>query len=758
MMKTKYILSFLIFFYVSLKAQDTYRILFDLQDFSIENTDGALSINSVKHDCFLLGDTLSPALPYMTYNILRPENGNSANFEVQVKKEKLFENVFIYSNPKEIMIGAVNADAASESVGTLASKSVLNPCLFAGDHCLKGYSFASFNITPFVYDAVLKELSFISEMTITIRQVTANRQYNNKSRKTIDKEDILNKVINPQDFSRFYSNISLRTTSLSDNVEFLIVTTNDLAESFKSLIAWKIQKGIRSEIITTDDIYTSYDGNTQQLKIKNCLLDYYQNKGLKWVLLGGDDTLVPVQRCYAIVNNTTEDSRIPTDLFYACFDNAFDWDANKNSIMGEVEDNIDLYPEIYVSRLPVRNCEDVNAFIYKLLAYERQATNIPNATTLLLAGTQLWDWPNNPLNQSDAHQKSEKMYNDYIAPYWNATKNYFYDTGTSFVGDASYDLTALNLQEQITNGYHFIHMATHGSALTWSMEQGSSFNTNNASSVQNENATIIVTMACTTNAFDDAIDPCLSEAFIRNPNSSCLAYFGGSRSGWGYSRQATLGTSFLYDAYFFKKLFTGEPISDKYKFAAVASAAKEQMISRSTGDGSGRWVQFSLNPIGDPTMEIYTETPQKFQYPTVTTNGTTVTVSTGGVSGCTITLTSLDYGKSYFQVAKNASSHSFTNVDVPYVVTITKHNYIPYVYPENVYIQNQMIDSDSYIQGRNIYVGKDVTTSKPQGNVSIKNGAHVIFEPAGEIIFDGGFECELGSTFEVKPGGGLEVK
>ena len=748
-MKAKYVLSFLIFFHVILNAQDAYRISFDLQDFSIENTGGILSISSAQHDCFLLGDTLSPALPYMTYHILRPGNSSSANFEVHMEKEVLLEDVSIRSNPKEIMIGSIPANVDGEEVVTLASKSTLTPCIFAGDHCLKGYSFASFNITPFVYDAAQKELSFVSEVTIVIKPQAAKNFQNNKEGRKADKEEILSRVVNPHDFSRFYSAISLNADTFEEKVEFLIVTTDELVESFKPLMGWKIQKGIRSEIITTSDIYAIYEGNTQQLKIKNCLQDYYQNKGLKWVLLGGDDTLVPVQRCYAIVNNETEDSRIPTDLFYACFDNAFDWDANENGIAGEVADNIDLYPEVYVSRLPIRNSEDVNVFVRKLLTYEKQATSVPNANTLLLTGTQLWDWPNNPLDQSDAHQKSEKMYNEYIAPYWNAAKYHFYDTGTSFEGNASYDLTASNLQEQITNGYHFIHMATHGSALTWSMEQGSSFDTNNALAVQNEDATIIVTMACTTNAFDDAIDPCLSEAFIRNPNSSCLAYLGGSRSGWGYSKTSMLGTSFMYDAHFFKKLFTGEPASDKYKFAAVASAAKEQMISSATYNGSGRWVQFSLNPIGDPTMEIFTETPQKFSQPTITTSGTSVTVSTGGVSGCTIAVTSMDYGKSYFQVAQNTSSHTFTNVDAPYCVTITKHNYVPYVYPEDVYIQNQVIETDCYIQGCNIYVGNSVTTSKPQGNVVIKNGAHVIFEATGEVVFDKGFECEVGSTFEV---------
>ena len=68
---------------------------------------------------------------------------------------------------------------------------------------------------------------------------------------------------------------------------------------------------------------------------------------------------------------------------------------------------------------------------------------------------------------------------------------------------------------------------------------------------------------------------------------------------------------------------------------------------------------------------------------------------------------------------------------------------------KDVYVQNEQLSSNRFIGGRNIYVGNSVTTSKPQGNVVIKNAAHVIFEATGEVVFDKGFECEAGSTFEV---------
>lgn len=67
----------------------------------------------------------------------------------------------------------------------------------------------------------------------------------------------------------------------------------------------------------------------------------------------------------------------------------------------------------------------------------------------------------------------------------------------------------------------------------------------------------------------------------------------------------------------------------------------------------------------------------------------------------------------------------------------------------DVYIQNENIMSSRYFGGRNIYVGKNVTTTKPVGDVIVSNNAHVIFDASGEIVFDKGFELKPGASMEV---------
>jgi len=678
-MKRIFILLQVMAIHLAIFAQSNYNLKFEENEFSFWETATGYQILPKSVDYYLLGDTTLPALPYKTIYILIPENMDVENVTVNIKTKEILQDIFLIKNPVEQPVSTVGNNSNSNEDNY--SKEIYPNENLKFETVIKsrGFYMAAFSVCPFIYNTQKRSLELIIEMNISFNQSrkSSAESTNSSIRRDDMKDFIKNFVINPEEINTLYPQQQTSTTKGTTNdIEYLIITSENLIESFLPLKAWKIKKGIKTEILSTNYIYSNYTGNTNQIKIKKCLQDYYENKNLKWALLGGDNTVVPVQMCY--IQNGSTTNTTPCDLFFACFDNAFDWDANGNGIAGEINDNVDMSPEIYISRLPIRNSAHVTSFVNKLLKYETNPATSNYVKKMLLAGTQLWNTWN---GQSDAHQRSELMYRENISPFWNGTKYRFYDTGTDFTGDAAYDLTSSNLQAQIGSGYHFFHMATHGATNNWSVETGSGYGSTNASSVQNANASIILTMACFTNGFDQTTDPCLSEAFIRNPNGGCVAYWGGSRQGWGYSSQiVSLGTSFQYDAKFYNMLFNGLPSSDSYKFAAVTSAAKQQFIGSSNSYNSMRWVQFSMNAIGDPEMPIYTEDPLFFSNSTVSQSGTTVTVNTGGVEGCTIALTSIDFGTTHFEVKKNVSSTSFTNINFPHYVTITKHNYIPYQY------------------------------------------------------------------------------
>jgi hypothetical protein len=87
-------------------------------------------------------------------------------------------------------------------------------------------------------------------------------------------------------------------------------------------------------------------------------------------------------------------------------------------------------------------------------------------------------------------------------------------------------------------------------------------------------------------------------------------------------------------------------------------------------------------------------------------------------------------------------------VSSPTTISITGSGLI-IDYGQDIYIQNENINTNRFIGGKNIFIGNHVTTSKTQGDVIINNGANVVFD-GKTVTFDNGFECTSGSTFEQK--------
>jgi hypothetical protein len=68
---------------------------------------------------------------------------------------------------------------------------------------------------------------------------------------------------------------------------------------------------------------------------------------------------------------------------------------------------------------------------------------------------------------------------------------------------------------------------------------------------------------------------------------------------------------------------------------------------------------------------------------------------------------------------------------------------------QDIYIQNETIDTNIYYGGRNIYIGSQVTTP-PYGPVEIKDGSNVIFKAGNSIIIPGKFKVEEGARIKTE--------
>ena len=486
-----------------------------------------------------------------------------------------------------------------------------------------------------------------------------------------------------------------------------------------------------------------------QLKIKTCLKEYYENNGLKYVLLGGDDTVVPVMRCYAKAVGVTIDN-MPTDLFYACFDNDFGWNANGNDIYGELEDNIDIAPEIFLSRAPVQNINDVNGFVNKIINYEQFISTYKWNNKLLLCGVEtLQSEIIDGQLISDSQSKTEKLYQTYIKDYWNGEKVRFYDTDTDFPGGADYDCNSVHLQEQLSQGYNFVEISSHGSQEYFILEKDFYY-TSKASTLYNKHPTIITTSACNTNSFDNNTNPCLSEAFIRNEDNGIIAYLGASREGLGNRNKNNLGISEEYDGTFYKCLFKDSKGSKN--FAEVVSNTKIAFINSCNINSGYRWIMFGLNPIGDPEMPIYTQTPNSFENITLKFDENKLTVDTGE-EGCRICVMSSNSGKSYYKVVSNTQTATFTGLcDGEIDICVTKEGYKPYRYISYIkFIQNETISKKiAYTYKNSMVIGSNVTNNKPFGPVKIEAGGSLKLKGCEDVTIKGDFEVKQGAEFIIE--------
>ena len=580
------------------RASGTYCVTFSLDDYEISTGDDGLTrVVPKRTGAFYSDDRAMPALPYSSYNILRPR-GCVTTYTVDFDKLLLRDDVVMAANPVCVPADAIPlVDAGPEA----AVSSLLQPVRFAGNKVLSGYYYSSFNITPFLYDAATRSLYFVPSVTLRLSGTDAGgelpplRHHN---------DDFIREIVmNPDEMQSLYP-VQMQAKGVDDGtsmgVEYYIITSEKLAQYFEPLVAWRNRSGTRTEIVTREEIYEEYTENTSQMKIKNFLKKKYEDKGdLKWVLLGGDRSVIPAQgvviKYVDDENNVYYDDEAPCDLFYGCFDHQLDWDADRDHYIGELTDDIDLEPEVFVSRVPLSTPEEVTAFVNKVLKYEMHPDESGYVDKMLFVGCEMYSSFG---GKSDAQCWGEKIYDSYVRDYWDGQLSYYYDTGNSF--GSNQPLDGDKLRELIDGGYYVVHETSHGKTGFWDLgvsnDSGDDYKSKDAIAQTNSNASIVISAACYANAFDGVSFMCLGEALLRNKSGGSLASLGSSRESWVSKNSLSLGSSHRHDADFIRRLLRGE------RLATAAAYAKTTTFTNTSVNSIDRFLTMAINLFGDAPM------------------------------------------------------------------------------------------------------------------------------------------------------------
>ena len=472
---------------------------------------------------------------------------------------------------------------------------------------LAGHSLSSFSLCPLRYNPALKTVKLIKKIVIEISSETSVNAENSSSLFRTS-ESIDKRISRLVDNSQMLASYPLTTDSDRDeNYDILLVTNNNLLPAFSDYIQFKESTGYRVATETTENIYANYTGQDNQEKIRNCIIDYYQNYGIGYVILGGDSDgndasqLIVPHRGFTVL----DENNLPSDMYYSNLDG--NWNNDGDGNWGEAAE-IDPYAEVYIGRICVDSATEIQNFVHKLTMYQN-APVVDDIEKGLMLGEELND---NPLTYGGDY-KDEIAYGSSNNGYTTAGFSDNFTISTLYDRDYNWNKTEVYNQFD-TEGINLMNHLGHSSP-TYNMKMNNSDLT--PSNFTNDGVTrgfvIGYSQGCYNGSFDNwhydgyYTEDCFAEK-ITTLSTGEVACIANSRYGW-YEPGGTNSSSQYYDREFFDALF-GQNIS---RIGEMNTYSKEADVSLMLGNDYMRWTAYETNLFGDPTLDVWTAQPTDFE-------------------------------------------------------------------------------------------------------------------------------------------------
>lgn len=552
----------------------------------------ALSVQEKSGNLLLLTDPGKPMLDYYSLKVLLPFG------------EEYEDAMLVWGESRNVSRG-IELDFAKDqlpiSFGNLPSRTTPDPDVYQrneffpyrdfeylGTQYYRGYAIAIFNVYPMRYNPVSKELMMYTSFNMSVnsrpRQSVAEKQalYLSDAPGTIA---TLNRMVeNPNSIAGYRSAPKQRHHSRNldpeDAKSMIIITSQSRIPWFDEYISWRESKGISTGIYSTEFIYANYTGEDSAEKVRNFVIDAYLTmlgtaNPLEYVLLGGDDEIVPERGVFGNVGSTV-DNRMPSDLYYSNLDG--DWNANGNSIYGELQDNTDMVPELHIGRFPAESLAEFQNIFRKNMYYIDNNTYSNNIAVFF--GENL---NNNPMTWGGD-------YKDDVAQYLPDG----YSFSTHYQRDGTYDGAAVGAS--IRNGANVMNHMGHANE-TFLMGQSNT----TVALMKNTEYGFLYSQGCYPAAFDQrtsADGESIGEHLLTSAGA-LFAFVGNTRYGW-YMPGGIDGASQFYDRQFFIGLYQ----MDLHRLGEALSYSREANLGAALSSDVMRWCYMEMILFGDPSIGL----------------------------------------------------------------------------------------------------------------------------------------------------------
>ncbi len=384
-------------------------------------------------------------------------------------------------------------------------------------------------------------------------------------------------------------------------VDLVIICDAAHASIFQDLADFKLSIGIPTVVRDLDWIRQNYpQGADLAETIRFFLQDAYVKWGITDLIIAGDTDVIPIR--YILSHFKEPPEFAPTDAYYSCLDGNFNADGDRffgeSGHDGTVSDGVDFQVDINAGRLPVSNETDAQLMVDKIIAY----TSTPDTTytrqmtylaEVLFPANYDTTMSDEEITRNGAEYAEEVRINYQVPLAPQIEIKQFFETWWLYPGSIP-EYVEWILYDMDTRAHIVFHV---GHGFRYTMSCGNeSIVTTQALALTNglDHLFNFYALNCTSCAVDFA---CLGEAYIRAPE-------GGSISSLGTSREAYPNTSRFYQNSHFTRLF-----SDSLSIGGIHSSAKNDWSPFASVEGSHRWTQYTYILIGDPTINVWMDTP-----------------------------------------------------------------------------------------------------------------------------------------------------
>lgn len=539
----------------------------------------------------------NPSLPYQMVSLVLPQGTEAESIEVELSDFQEVEgNISLFPyQPSRTMNDTEKRDlvineAIYASKGTYP---VENHGVVTTQY-KNGYGFANAAFTPVQYIPSEGKVMYARTANVRVNTKASKADHSNMLWGNQEVKNAVRRLAQNPEMVDTYNTQGREVTGY----DVLIITGSEFVENYSEYCEYYNSIGMRNQIITTAEIYSTMTGIDNQDKIRNYIIQEYQNNGILMVVLGGDVNIVPYRGFYCYVTSgggDQESNNIPADLYYSGLDGT--WNDDNDGHWGEPGED-DLYPEIGVSRMSFKTATELQNMIHKTLSYQQNPV-LGEFHKVILAGEHLYDNPTS--NGSDylelligTHDDNGYTTVGYPTDY-NFTK--LYEELGTWSGSA--------LKQAINAGTSYVHHDGHANSSYVAGWYGISNSDFSGANGVDHNYTFFHSQGCDCGAFDEN---CILEKMVTIENFA-VAVIGNSRYGWFNEGQTEGPGAHL------EREMTDAQWGDRCGWLSMAHAiGKCETAPWVTApgqweEGALRWNFYDMNILGDGVVNVWLDEP-----------------------------------------------------------------------------------------------------------------------------------------------------